>query len=163
MSLVTEHLDARGIPYRLLEHPRATTAVDEARSIGIGAGVIAKAVVMDTRDGHVVVVVPGYRRIDHRRIRAALGMRAELATEDELQQDFPEFELGAFPAVPTLVDAPVLVDPEVMEHDHVVFAAGDQRESVEVATAALFDAPNVQVVPVASHPESEEWKDTLEV
>jgi prolyl-tRNA editing enzyme YbaK/EbsC (Cys-tRNA(Pro) deacylase) len=52
-----------------------------------------------------------------------------------------------------LFGIPTLVDPEVMEHDTVVFAAGTQTQSVKVRTEDLFRDEPVTVVSVTRHSE----------
>jgi Ala-tRNA(Pro) deacylase len=162
MSLVTEHLRNRGVEFSVLPHISAHSAVEEALTLGIGARQVAKAVVLDLPNEHAIAVVPGYRRLDNHLLKEACGAHAHLASEDEIERDYPQFELGAFPAVPSMFDGPVLVDPEVLEQDEIVIAAGDTHESVRVAPKALFDAPNVEIRPLAAHPELDEGKHPIE-
>lgn len=51
MSLVTEYLDARGVPYEVIRHDPSTTSFEEARALHMDAGHVLKAVVIDTRAG----------------------------------------------------------------------------------------------------------------
>jgi len=156
MSVVTEYLDEHGVPYEVIQHPRTYTSVDEARAMGIEADEVVKTVIVDSGSRHVFAVVPGSRRLDMRRVREALGdPHAHLATEDELAQDFPAFELGAFPPLGALARADTIVDPEVARHETVVFAAGRQTESVRVQTAQLFRDEEVQFVDLTREPLAE--------
>lgn len=151
MSVVTEHLQQRHLDFEAMEHPAAYTALQEALSLGVGAGHVAKAVVLDTPRGHAVAVVAGHQRLDLHRCRDGLGCRVSLASEQELGRDFPEFEPGAFPAVPSMMDVPFLVDPEIMRRDQIIISAGDPRHSARVATAQLFEDPRVTVTPIVTH------------
>lgn len=155
MSVVTEHLQDQHVEFEALEHGSAHTALQEALQLGIGADRVAKAVVLDTPDGHAVAVIAGWQRLDMHDCKEALGCSVHLATEDELERDFPQFEPGAFPAVPSMMDFPYMVDPEVMHHDEVIIGGGDPRHSVRLATADLFDHPNVMVAPIARHAEDD--------
>ena len=88
-------------------------------------------------------------RLDLRLAREAVGDHAaRLASEDELQRSFSECELGALPPLGSLLGAPVFVDPEVLEHDTVIFAAGIQTQSIKARCADLFRGEEVQVIPV---------------
>jgi Ala-tRNA(Pro) deacylase len=78
---------------------------------------------------------------------------ARMATEDELEREFPAYELGALPPVGSILGLPAYVDPEVLEHETVVFAAGTQTESVKVRTAELFRDEPISVVPLTRRPE----------
>jgi hypothetical protein len=42
----------------------------------------------------------------------------------------------------------VFIDPEVLEHDIVVFAAGTQTESIRMGTRELFASEQVAIVPL---------------
>jgi Ala-tRNA(Pro) deacylase len=157
MSIVTEHLENRGVAFEVIAHRQAYTSIDEARALGIAADEVVKTVVVTAAAGHVLVAVPGCRRLDMTMVRLAVGdNHARLATEDELARDFEDYELGAMPPLGSLVRSHVYVDPEVMDHDTVVFAAGSQTESVKVRTEDLFRGEPMTVVPVSRHPEDNE-------
>jgi hypothetical protein len=44
MSVVTEHLEERGIAFQLLPHRQAYTSSEEARALGVDAGEVLKRV-----------------------------------------------------------------------------------------------------------------------
>jgi prolyl-tRNA editing enzyme YbaK/EbsC (Cys-tRNA(Pro) deacylase) len=146
MPTVAEHLQGKGVPFEPISHDRAYTSIDEARALGISADEVVKTVVLNTASGHALAVVPAPRRLAMPLVRTAVGDKnARFATEEELERDFPDHELGAFPPLGSLLGVPTFVDPEVLSHDTVVFAAGTQRESVRVKTADLFrDEPHTQ-------------------
>lgn len=151
MPSLTEVLDARGIPHELISHPRTYTSIQEARALGVDADEVAKTVVLDAGSGHAIAVIPASRRLDMRLVREALGdPEAHLATEREIEHDFPTFELGALPPLGSLLEASMYVDPELMAHDVIVFAAGIQTESVRVRIEDLFRGEDARVVPLTS-------------
>jgi Ala-tRNA(Pro) deacylase len=139
MSLVTDYLDSRGVPYEVLHHTPTTSSTQEADALHVDPEEVLKAVVIDTRGRHVVAVVPASKRLDIHLVRNALGdPTAHLATEAELQGDFPTIELGGAPILGWVLDAETVVDPTVIDRDAVVFAAGTRTESVRVRTRDLF-------------------------
>jgi Ala-tRNA(Pro) deacylase len=151
MSFVTEYLEARGIPYEVIHHDPSTTSLGEARSLHMNADHVLKAVLIDTKGRHAVAVIPASRRLDMDLVRAALeDHAAHLATEEELQGDFPSIELGAAPMLGLELDAETLVDPSVLECETVAFAAGTRTESVRVRTRDLFRGENAAFVPLAA-------------
>jgi prolyl-tRNA editing enzyme YbaK/EbsC (Cys-tRNA(Pro) deacylase) len=94
------------------------------------------------------------RRLDLQLVREALGDRhARLATEEELGRDFPDYQLGALPPLAGLLGAEAYVDPEVLRHEVVAFAAGSQTESVTMRAEELFGAEQVTAVPLCKQPE----------
>ena len=156
MSLVTEYLDARGIPYELIHHDPSSTSLEEARALHMDAGQVLKAVVVDTRGRHAVAVIPASRRLDMYLVHGALDdPSAHLAPEAELQGDFPAIELGGAPVLGWLLDAETLVDPSVLDRDTVVFAAGTRTESIRVRTLDLFRGESAAFVPLVAEAEME--------
>ncbi|HEV8681507.1 MAG TPA: YbaK/EbsC family protein [Actinomycetota bacterium] len=149
MTTVREFLEQRGVPFEVIPHDRAYTSIDEARALGISADEVVKTVVLDTASGHALAVIPGSRRLHMRLVRKAVGdNRAKFADEDEMERDFPDLELGAFPPLGSMFGAPTYVDPEVFTHETVVFGAGSQKESVKVRTEDLFRDEPVTKVPL---------------
>ncbi len=149
LSPVAQRLQERGVPFELVPHEAAVTSIEEARALGIAADEVVKTVALNTGAGHALAVVPASRRLDMNLVRDAVhDSHVRLASEDELERDFSAYELGALPPLGSLVGAPTYVDPAVLAHDTVVFAAGTQIESVKVKTEDLFRDESVTVVPL---------------
>ncbi len=139
MTILTDYLDGKNIEYEVLMHERAFTGIDEAHALGIKADEVLKTVILDTKDGHVAVVLPSGERLDMSLVRDAVDdPDATLATEGEITHDFGGFELGALPPIAPLLGIDTIVDPTVRDHGPVIFAAGTQTESVKVDAGALF-------------------------
>jgi Ala-tRNA(Pro) deacylase len=154
MSFVTDHLTSRGTSFETIAHSRTFTSIEEARALGVAADEVLKTVALTTARGHALAVIPASRRLDMKLVRQAVGDgHARLATEDELQLDFAPCELGALPPLGSLLRARTYVDPEVMRHDTVVFAAGTQTESVKAPTQQLLQGEDVTVAPLTTQPE----------
>jgi Ala-tRNA(Pro) deacylase len=153
MSLVTDHLAKRGITFEPIAHTRTFTSIEEARALGVAADEVVKTVAITTAHGHALAVIPASRRLDMRLVRRVVGdQHARLASEEELQSHFAECELGALPPLGSLLNASTYVDPAVVQHDMVVFAAGSQTESVKARTQELFRDEQVTVVPLTTQP-----------
>lgn len=149
MSTVTEHLEREGVKYEVLQHEPAVTAEAEAHVLRIPEDDVVKTIVLDLRTGHAFAVLPANCRIDLDKVRAAVGSRhVSLATEDEIQRDYPEFELGAVPPLGSMVRTPLIVDPAILEHDVVVFAGGSQDTSIRMATSDLFATSVMRVADI---------------
>lgn len=158
MTTVTDHLEHLGIRFQVLPHARATSAMGEALALGVSAEEVAKAVLLDVDDGHALAIVPASRRVDVDLVREALGQdHVHLASEDEVAHDFPEYELGALPPLPTLLHVPVVIDPTLVAHRRITFAAGTQRESIQADSDEVFTGASVTIAPIsraytAEHP-----------
>ncbi len=159
MMTIIDQLQAQGIDYELLHHPRAMSAVGEAISLGLPPDEVVKTICVDTGDGdHVMCAIPAPRRLDMRMVKFALDdTHCHLASETEMQSDFPECELGAFAPIGHSGQFRLLVDPEVMDHSTVVFAAGTQTESVRCRSKDVFRGDNCQVTSLTRDPATETW------
>lgn len=156
MSRTTEYLVKMGIPFEVIAHDKTFTTIDEARAIGIDAHQVVKTLLLDTRSGHRLMVIPGDRRLDMRLAEETVGdHHAHLATEQEIERDYPGFELGCLPPVGGLLDTPVFVDGEILRQETVVFAAGSQTEAVKARTEDVFARKDVTVAHLTRDPADE--------
>jgi Ala-tRNA(Pro) deacylase len=154
MSAVTKHLEQGGSAFEQIPHRQAYTCMEEARALGVEAGDVLKTLAVRTGSGYALMVLPASCRLDMHLMREAVGdNRARLATEEELRRDFAGYELGALPPLGTLLGATVYVDPEVMRHEVVAFAAGSQTESVRIRTEDLFARERAVTAPLIQRPE----------
>lgn len=149
MSGVTDHLEARGVDFEVVPHHPSPTAAAEAHALGVDLADVAKTVVLNLRTGHAFAVVPADCSVDIEAVKVALNTsHVHLASEDEITRDYPEFEPGAVPPMGDLARTPLIVDPSVIEHDKIVFAAGSQSESVRMSTRDLFGRAAMKVHPI---------------
>lgn len=139
MSLVTEYLEGKGVPFEAISHEKTYTTIDEARALGIEADAVVKTLLLDTSSGHALAVIPGDRRLDMRLVEDVVGDKhAHLATEQEIERDLPGIELGSLPPLGGLLKMHAYVDPEVLQHETIVFAAGTQTESIKARAEDVF-------------------------
>lgn len=132
---IKQYLEEEGINFDIICHGETFTSNDEARAVGIESGHMAKTLVIKTGGGgEVLAVVPASERVDIHKLRDATNdNHARLATEQEMQEDHAEFELGAVPPLGELLGAPVLLDQRLEKADEVVFAGGTHKDSIKVS------------------------------
>ena len=128
---VVEYLAAEGVDHTLIEHDPTMSAAQEARATGEPAHKVAKTIVLEDR-GYVLAVVPGDERLDLHKLRELLGATKSLrlATEAEMADLFPSFEVGAVPPFGPGFPKLEVVDRRLLDEDRVLCAAGDHRHSV---------------------------------
>ena len=96
--------------------------------------------------GPGLVVIPASRALEMDVVAEAVGDdQARLATDEELDRLFPEYERGALPPLAMMLLVPVFVDPAVAEQDEVEFAAGRQDLSIRMATRDMFGSDPIVV------------------
>jgi Ala-tRNA(Pro) deacylase len=144
---VTSVLDQSGVDYELLPHPRTETATAEAEALGLDPQEVAKTIVLSTPGGYVRAVLPASERIDLSKVREEVegGKRIHLANEEDLQRDYPGFDLGAVPPFGGEGDR-VLVDAKLARRETVVLEAGSHEQSVRIKTADLLRLTQADVV-----------------
>lgn len=132
IDLVTGHLDELGIAYEVVEHARGYSAAEEARAAGVAPANAAKAVLLRDPDGFRLAVVPASERVDLHKLRELLeaGQELRLASEDEMEAEFPAFELGAIPPLGEMLPAAEIVDRRLLEHERVLCNGGDHEHSL---------------------------------
>ena len=148
MSLASlrEYLDKNSVPYGLISHSPAFTAQGIAALVHVPGQELAKTVVVKLDGELALAVLPASFRIDLTSLEEEAGVRrAELASEQEFRDRFPECETGAMPPFGSLYGLPVLVDEAVTRDREIVFNAGSHTELVRLAYEdfARLEGPKV--------------------
>ena len=126
-------LDENRVEYTHHSHPTAYTAREVASVEHVSAHKIAKTVVFFSENGYGMAVLPGDSMVDLQSLRTLLGVsRLRLATESELNDLFPDCELGAMPPFGVLCDMPVFVDGSLTSEEVIAFNAGTHRDVVHM-------------------------------
>ena len=151
MSYVLDYLQGRGAEFTVIPHPKTATAVGEEQTLHLPGDEVVKTLVVMANYGPALMVVPASRRLDMEAAAAATAdPQVRLATERELERQFPVYALAALPPLSMLLLAPMYVDPTVAERETIVFAAGRQDVSIRMATSALFDTDPVVITPLTA-------------
>jgi len=131
-----EFLDSQGVKYVVVSHSPAFTAQEIAASAHIPGREMAKTVMVKLDGKMAMAVLPASRTVDFERLGAAAGARsAELASESEFAELFPECEAGAMPPFGNLYGLPVYADSSLAEDAEIAFNAGSHKELVKLAYA----------------------------
>jgi Ala-tRNA(Pro) deacylase len=147
---VTRWLEERDVDYELVTHPETFKAADEAKAAGVPAGHVAKTIALHEEGSYKLVVIPASRRLELSRLRQLSGAspHLRLATEHEMERDFPDFEVGALPPFGPLLPAPEVVDIRLLYHDRVLCGAGDHRHAVSLDPRELLRIAEPQVADI---------------
>jgi Ala-tRNA(Pro) deacylase len=84
--------------YEIIAHAPTQSAIATAKSCHIPLGQMAKAVLLDTEQDRLLVVLPANRRLELAELRSDLGTRPHLAQEKELASIFDDLRTGRRPA-----------------------------------------------------------------
>jgi Ala-tRNA(Pro) deacylase len=114
---------------------------------------VAKTLVLSTPAGYVRAVLPASERIDLHKVREHVegGKRIHLASEEDLERDYPDFELGAVPPFGGTGER-VLLDSRLAKRETVVLEAGSHEQSLRVRTSDLIQITGADVVDLSQEP-----------
>ena len=126
------YLQATGVDYEVLPHPRSAYSAQTARRSRIPLHCLAKPVLFEDEYGYVMAIVPAARRVDVGRLGAQLHRQLELATEAEIDDLFRDCEAGAVPALASPYRIPTVYDESLVGLSDVYFEAGDHDDVIHV-------------------------------
>jgi Ala-tRNA(Pro) deacylase len=129
------HLDAEGVRFDTVDHPRTATASESAEAAHVPGDRLAKTVVIHLEDGYVLAVVPSSHRVDLGDLQELLGRRLGLAAETEVGELFEDCDVGAAPPIGPAYGVAVVLDRSLNGLDRVWFEGGDHRTLVSIAGA----------------------------
>ena len=134
VALVSHFLREAGIAHDVVAHQPTYSAIQEARVTHEEPRHTAKTLLLHDRDGWRLAVIPANRRLDMAKARRLLGgtTHLRLATEKEMQEVFPAFDVGALPPVGPQLPLPEAVDVRLIYRERVLCAGGDHRHAVRL-------------------------------
>jgi len=148
-TAVTDFLEREGVSYEVVEHERTQTAAAEARAAGMPPTEVAKTVVLRDEEGVRLAVVPSSERLDMHKVKLELGSKGlRLVSEQELADEFDEFEVGAVPPFGPMFQALELVDQRLLDHDRILCCGGDHEHGVLVDPNDVVQAGRARVADI---------------
>lgn len=143
----TRALSEAAVPFEFVPHTATESAADEARSLGVPPASVAKTVVLVSPGGNVRAVVRASDRLSLPKVREILegGGEVRLATEAELRQSYPMFELGAIPPFGGPAGETVIVDRHVAALERTFIEAGERKLSLQMRSDDLVSVTDATV------------------
>ena len=128
-----DYLDRNEIRDVTIDHSEAYTAQEVAAAAHIPGKELAKPVMVKLDGKMAMAVLPASLQVDFDALaRAAGAERAELASEEDFGDLFPESELGSMPPFGNLYDIPVYVERTLEEDEEIAFSAGSHSELIRM-------------------------------
>ena len=152
---ITRYLEAQGVPFERIEHPRAVSAQKLAQSLHVSGHQVAKTVVVRVDGRPWLAVLAASEVVEPILLGAALGARhVEIADEDSLGGMFPDCELGAEPPFGHLYGMPVIIDAPLDRQERLLVRAGSHEEVLAISARDLFRLEKPVVASFGVLPES---------
>ena len=131
-------LRTEGADFRLTHHDPVTTSAEAAAVRGADLRTGAKAMLVKAREGFVLVVLAGDRKVDWKLLGPLVGgKRARFATDEELR-DVTGLSKGAVPPLGVLFGVRTIYDRSLLDVETVNFNAGTHTESITMAREDLI-------------------------
>lgn len=128
-----EYLSKSNVWYEVRHHPRTMTAEELAQRENVDGHQVAKVVVMREGGKYFMMVLPASYFVDLREARRLSGHpNLHFATEGELQDAFPDCELGAMPPLGQMYHMPVYVEQDLAKDDVIEFNAGSHEDAIRM-------------------------------
>jgi Ala-tRNA(Pro) deacylase len=133
-STVRSALSEEKVEYQVLSQ---TTHAGHKRGPRISPDKLARAVLLKDSSGFLLAVLPASRRLDMDALSVKLHRRLRPASDDDLDRNFFDCEVGAVPPLGPWYRLPTVVDEALRNQPDIFFEAGDRRELVHVAETAF--------------------------
>lgn len=146
----TEAAERAGIEFRMVHQGRVSSAEEAAAARGIEIGQLAKTLVVRVDDGeYVLVLVPGDRGMDYKKLRSHLGVRRLTMPDPDEALETTGYARGTI----TPLGAggwPVVIDPLLAEREEISIGAGVHGWAIHLDPRALVTSVDATVADVAS-------------
>jgi Ala-tRNA(Pro) deacylase len=130
-----KYLDRKQACFNLIEHQPTKDAMSAADVCRVYPDCVAKAVVVRSREGYLLAVLPASQRISLLRLQEALGQPYALATEGELDRLFDDCVHGAVPPIGECYGLDVVAETSLFDSSDIYFEGGDLKTLVHMSQA----------------------------
>lgn len=143
------HLQQHQIPFTVLSHPPADSAIDIAGARGTPLAWGGKTLVLKTTRGFVSLAISAANQVDNRKMRKALASsRVRFATLEELKQT-TNLVPGCVPPVgEPFFELPLFMDGQLSKQPYIVFTPGTHTQSFQMKLTDYLAWANPTVVDV---------------
>jgi len=132
-------MDVHRTRYEILTHPHSGSSRESAAKARIPADQLAKPVLLEDKRGYLLAVLPATQRVSIASLEAQTHRKLELASEDELEEIFFDYERGAVPPVGPAYGVPTVIDESLLQVEDVYLEGGDHEELVRLDAASFAD------------------------
>jgi prolyl-tRNA editing enzyme YbaK/EbsC (Cys-tRNA(Pro) deacylase) len=129
------------------------TAQDAAKAVGSELGQIVKSLVFTCGSRNLLVMVPGDRRADAKKIAAAAGCEKARVAGADLVLEATGFEPGAVAPFPLRRIDRVFVDRNLLAHERVWIGAGSTRHMAALAPGDLVRLARAEPLDAVEDPD----------
>ena len=149
MSL-DDYLTRHGVWHRFIPKPETVHTADAAEATGVDLHRITKNLVSVTDAGeHVVLIVPGDRRVSLRRAAKALGVKNVRLMPFKEAEAVSGYLPGATPSLGYRTPMRVVVDSELAEWETLYCGGGARDRLLEVRVEDVIRLNDAIIAPIS--------------
>jgi Ala-tRNA(Pro) deacylase len=138
-------LKDRQVAFTVSRHEPVYTSEEAARVRGTPLSSGAKALIVKAGDRFCMLVLPANRRVDSKKLRAALGVKgSRFATKEEVAQ-LTELEPGSIPPFGSFFGLETHCDSALSQNDSINFNAADHGVSIQMKYADYLVAEKPRI------------------
>lgn len=127
-----QYLEGQGVPYEVTTHERTVRSSATAKASFIPASNLAKGVLIKSKNGFLLAIVPASRQVRLSALGAWLQQPAGLATEAEAAHIFADCEWGSLPPVAAAYGLTAVMDDSLEGFDDIYLEGGDHSSLVHL-------------------------------
>lgn len=143
---IRNELEQHNVAFDEMHHREAYTAQAVAQQEHISGHHVAKVVIVIADGRPVELVLPASRRVMLDRVKDLLQAKeVRLATEEEMEQRFPDCERGAIPPLRHWDGVEVIMDATLQTAGTILFQAGTHCDALRVQFDDWFRLVNPRV------------------
>lgn len=124
-------LDENETAYKIFEHARVYTSQEAAKIRGVPLSSGVKAMVVKSKNGFCLTLIPGDRRIDFDKLKNKIG-KASLASAEDVFR-VTGCEIGSVHPFGNLFGLQVFMDRHILDNEIVNFNAGLHEVSISMS------------------------------
>ena len=139
-------LKANNISYKETEHEPVYTSEQAAKIRGMSINAGAKSLLLKTENGFILVVLPGDRKFDNKKLKTLLKIKnLSFATPQEVK-DKMGCEIGACYPFGNIIDLPTYVDKFLSKSEIISFNPGLNTRSIEIKWRDFYSVVKPKIV-----------------
>jgi Ala-tRNA(Pro) deacylase len=147
-----ELLDDQDVEYELIHHRLDIHAQRTADDTHTPPQEFAKTVVVHVGAGYAMVLLPATHNLAPARLARSIGAGVvRLASESEMRNLMPEYEIGAAPPFPSLCGLPIYASPLLAREKQITFNAGTHRDALRLTWSDYERLAKPEVVHLSHH------------
>jgi Ala-tRNA(Pro) deacylase len=139
---IIKMLKANSITYEELEHEPVFTSAQAARVRGLSLNSGAKSLLLKADNNYILVVLPGGRKIDSKKLRLLLGIKKLHFASPEVVELLMHCKIGACYPLGSVAKIVTYIDESLLDQASISFNPGVHTKSIKMALADYLKIEN---------------------